>query len=131
MKRNADLIRRKILQFYIIQLKSIIKNIKFFSKKVRLGEYNTETDIDCIYEADNTTSCADPPVDIEIEQIVPHPQYNSSDFNKNHDAALIRLKTPVTFTDYIQPICLPSESDTYTSGMKFHIAGWGKTNICK
>lgn len=62
---------------------------------------------------------------------MPHPQYNHLDWNKHHDIALLRLKTIIPFSDFIQPICLPTGTETLKNDMKFHIAGWGKTNICE
>ncbi|XP_028816168.1 serine protease 45-like [Denticeps clupeoides] len=39
-----------------------------------------------------------------VKTITPHPQYNNT-FN-NNDVALIQMASSVTFTPYIQPICL-------------------------
>ncbi|XP_067665297.1 atrial natriuretic peptide-converting enzyme-like [Haliotis asinina] len=44
------------------------------------------------------------------------------------DVALVKLENPVEFTDYIQPICLPYEGQTYTYPSLCYLAGWGLVN---
>ncbi|XP_078509281.1 uncharacterized protein LOC144769149 [Lissotriton helveticus] len=41
------------------------------------------------------------------------------------DIALLELESPVTFTDYIQPVCLPSASIQLPVGMSCVVTGWG------
>ncbi|XP_069100373.1 transmembrane protease serine 9-like isoform X4 [Pleurodeles waltl] len=41
------------------------------------------------------------------------------------DIALLELETPVTFTDYIQPVCLPASSIQFPVGMNCIVTGWG------
>ncbi|XP_068103316.1 transmembrane protease serine 9-like [Hyperolius riggenbachi] len=41
------------------------------------------------------------------------------------DIALLKLSSPVNFTDYIMPICLPSSSVTFPCGMDCWVTGWG------
>ena len=59
-----------------------------------------------------------------IEEIIMHPDYK----HYRHDIAVIRLETPIEWTDYVQPICLPdsggSEGDVDTI-KRAYIAGWG------
>lgn len=43
----------------------------------------------------------------------------------NNDIALILLKNPIQFTNYIQPICLPNENTKYEPGKNCTISGWG------
>ncbi|XP_052902032.1 uncharacterized protein LOC128309635 [Anopheles moucheti] len=45
----------------------------------------------------------------EAFQLIVHPQYNVNSIQ--HDIALIKLATDITYTDYIQPICLWNRSD--------------------
>ncbi|XP_037037293.1 limulus clotting factor C-like [Bradysia coprophila] len=42
--------------------------------------------------------------DIEVYQIVPHPNFNESSLA--NDIAIVRLATRATFSNYVQPICL-------------------------
>lgn len=64
---------------------------------MRLGEYNTQEEQDCI-STRGYTDCNDAPVDLAPEEIIPHPQYNDQNRNKYHDIALIRLSRDVQFT---------------------------------
>lgn len=102
----------------------------FRRKSVRLGEYNTDTELDCIDEGGDL-DCADYPIDSAVERIIPHPEYSSSDWNKYNDIALLRLEKTINFTDFIRPICLPTESFTIEPGIFMSLCGWGKTDLCK
>ncbi|XP_055676500.1 CLIP domain-containing serine protease B8-like [Lutzomyia longipalpis] len=98
--------------------------------RVRLGEYNTETAEDCIQEVDGL-DCADPPVDIDVMKVIPHPDYSSDTRHKYHDIALIQLAKATNYTDFIQPICLPM-NDLATgimNGNSLTVAGWGRTDM--
>ncbi|KAM5151672.1 serine protease 27-like [Mantella aurantiaca] len=44
------------------------------------------------------------------------------------DIALIQLSSPVNYTQYIMPICLPSSSATFPCGMECWVTGWGTTS---
>ncbi|XP_068103319.1 serine protease 33-like [Hyperolius riggenbachi] len=44
------------------------------------------------------------------------------------DIALAQLSSPVNYTDYIMPICLPSSSVTFPSGLDCWVTGWGTTS---
>lgn len=102
-----------------------------FRKSVRLGEYNTETDIDCIFDG-NSKECADPAVDLTIEKVIIHENYQPNLKSKRNDIALIRLAKNVTFSTYIQPISLPHDKikSDLTIGAEHVIAGWGRTRMC-
>ncbi|XP_075687740.1 serine protease 33-like [Rhinoderma darwinii] len=41
------------------------------------------------------------------------------------DIALLRLSSPVNYTKYIMPICLPAASVTFPCGMECWVTGWG------
>lgn len=71
---------------------------------VRLGEHQLDTDPDCenLY---NFQECADPMVNVPVESIIVHPQYNPNDQTNN--IAIIRLNKSVSYTEWILPICLP------------------------
>lgn len=95
-------------------------------KSVRLGEWNTKTEIDC----NAFHECADPVQDIPIEEIIVHEEYRASDKNSHHDIALIRLSRAVQFSYFIKPICLPSSKDLQRKNdieERFTVAGWGRT----
>ncbi|KAK7883029.1 hypothetical protein WMY93_029203 [Mugilogobius chulae] len=60
-----------------------------------------------------------------LKQIIPHPYYN--DYTYDNDIALMELQSPVTFTDYIKPICLPSPQHVFPAAGFVWISGWGAT----
>uniref|UniRef100_A0A8C2QXX8 Serine protease 27 n=1 Tax=Capra hircus TaxID=9925 RepID=A0A8C2QXX8_CAPHI len=41
------------------------------------------------------------------------------------DVALVELEAPVTFTNYILPVCVPDPSVVFESGMNCWVTGWG------
>uniref|UniRef100_A0A182S527 CLIP domain-containing serine protease n=1 Tax=Anopheles funestus TaxID=62324 RepID=A0A182S527_ANOFN len=93
--------------------------------QVRLGEFDTTTEIDCVQE-----DCADPVRDALISAYVVHPEYykqNGADYN---DIALLQLSESIEFTDFIRPICLPvapESREANLTGKYATVAGWGQT----
>ena len=55
-------------------------------------------------------------------QWINHPSYSASAFD--NDFAIIKLASPVTFSDRVSPICLPSASTDYDSKVAT-VTGWG------
>lgn len=45
---------------------------------------------------------------VAIDDIIVHPKYNWRE-NLNRDIALLHMRRPITFTDEIHPVCLPSK----------------------
>ncbi|KAM9788623.1 enteropeptidase [Neosynchiropus ocellatus] len=60
----------------------------------------------------------------EIDRIVINRQYNR--LTKQADAAMMHLTTPVNFTEFVQPVCLPEEGEDFPAGQECFIAGWGR-----
>ncbi|CAN9509073.1 unnamed protein product [Ophioblennius macclurei] len=60
-----------------------------------------------------------------LSQIITHPNYNNTLFN--NDVALMRLRNPVTYTDYIRPVCLASNSSQFHNDTSCWATGWGRT----
>lgn len=90
---------------------------------VRLGEYDTSSDKDCIQEEDEVI-CSDDPITVGIEEQIAHEQYRPLSKDQKYDIALLRLSRNIVSTNYIKPICLPR---TPSFGQKMYVAGWGKT----
>ncbi|XP_067838440.1 transmembrane protease serine 6-like [Heptranchias perlo] len=59
-----------------------------------------------------------------IRRIRTHPNYNIP-IKFNFDIAVLELSTPLTFNNFIQPICLPSSSKVLSAGRSCTITGWG------
>uniref|UniRef100_U5ESH9 CLIP domain-containing serine protease n=1 Tax=Corethrella appendiculata TaxID=1370023 RepID=U5ESH9_9DIPT len=93
-------------------------------ENVRLGEYNTKTEIDCI-----DSDCADPPQDIRVSKAIPHADFSTRMDSENlNDIALVRLSSDIKFNDYVQAICLPHTRyiDART-GDVVYVTGFGRT----
>lgn len=101
-----------------------IKQQRYVLESVRLGEWDTNTDTDC-----DRGDCSDPALDVPVEEIIPHENYNPNSKSQENDIALLRLSQSVTYTDFIKPICLPNDSvkNKNFDGINLEVAGWGKT----
>ncbi|XP_045899466.1 serine protease 33-like [Micropterus dolomieu] len=58
-----------------------------------------------------------------VSQIIIHPNFISG--NINNDICLLKLSSPVTFTTYIQPVCLAATGSTFYKGTVSWSTGWG------
>ncbi|ESO81983.1 hypothetical protein LOTGIDRAFT_84942, partial [Lottia gigantea] len=62
----------------------------------------------------------------QIESIMMYKDYD--EFSVENDIALVMLKSEIKFSNYIRPICLPSENDTLEVGTPCYLAGYGDTH---
>lgn len=60
-----------------------------------------------------------------LKRIICHPNYN--EYTYDNDIALMELESPVVFSDYIRPICLPASQHDFPVGDTVWITGWGAT----
>uniref|UniRef100_H2ZY86 Peptidase S1 domain-containing protein n=2 Tax=Latimeria chalumnae TaxID=7897 RepID=H2ZY86_LATCH len=60
-----------------------------------------------------------------VDKIIPHQKYRTKDYK--YDIALMKLMAPITFNEFIQPICLPSYGEEFPAGKMCWISGWGTT----
>lgn len=58
-----------------------------------------------------------------VAEIISHPSYREE--GSEGDIALLRLSSPVTFSRYIRPICLPAANASFPNGLKCTVTGWG------
>lgn len=58
-----------------------------------------------------------------VARIILHPSYDS--VTNDNDIALLRLSSPVTFTDYIRPVCLAASDSVFNNGTDSWVTGWG------
>lgn len=63
-------------------------------------------------------------IEVNIENLYIHEDFRKG-HHMNNDIAMILLKSPVRFNDFIQPVCLPARDSLYTPGMNCSISGWG------
>ncbi|XP_075891680.1 testisin-like [Nelusetta ayraudi] len=66
-------------------------------------------------------------VECNVAQIIVHPDYQDTLWNK--DVALMKLSSPVTYSDYIRPICLASSSSRFSNNTLCWATGWGRLNF--
>ncbi|XP_071389674.1 serine protease 33, partial [Centroberyx affinis] len=59
-----------------------------------------------------------------VAEIVLHPSYDSD--TSDNDIALLRLSSPVKFTDYIRPVCLAASGSVFNNGTDSWVTGWGR-----
>ncbi|CAK6979470.1 Hypothetical predicted protein [Scomber scombrus] len=59
-----------------------------------------------------------------VSQIINHPDYDN--VPNNNDISLLKLSSPVTFNDYILPVCLAAPGSTFFSGVTSWVTGWGR-----
>jgi len=64
-----------------------------------------------------------------VQQIFLHPSYGTVGGAPVNDIALVRLAQPLTFTDQVQPVCMPSEDAVQTNPPSMGwTTGWGTTS---
>ncbi|XP_029428125.1 transmembrane protease serine 4 isoform X2 [Rhinatrema bivittatum] len=61
-----------------------------------------------------------------VDKIFIHSQYNSST-NKAYDIGLIHLQSDLSFSESIQPICLPAFDESLQTDAELWVTGWGYT----
>lgn len=91
--------------------------------RVRLGEWDLSTELDCEYG-----DCNGPVVDMKIAKIIVHEGYDARNDIASNDIALIRLEAKVNLTYTIRPICLPLATSIKSENMTKSfstVAGWG------
>lgn len=74
--------------------------------------------------------CAPNALDVAVEDVLIHENYQPLSRNQHNDIALIRLARKIQFTDYIKPICLQTEIKTKITdllGQSLVVAGFGAT----
>uniref|UniRef100_A0A1L8DQA5 CLIP domain-containing serine protease n=1 Tax=Nyssomyia neivai TaxID=330878 RepID=A0A1L8DQA5_9DIPT len=107
---------------YVMTAAHCVRNPgSFVLNGVRVGEYDTSKDHDCI-----GGECLPKVQDILVEETILHPEYNSR--KHKNDIALLRLKEPVQLNEFIQPICLPFSEQFKTNtfdGKRLYTSGWG------
>lgn len=64
-----------------------------------------------------------PFVERGVSKKIVHPKYNF--FTYEYDLALVKLETPLEFTNHIAPICLPGTEDLLV-GANATVTGWGR-----
>uniref|UniRef100_A0AAY4AWG1 Serine protease hepsin n=1 Tax=Denticeps clupeoides TaxID=299321 RepID=A0AAY4AWG1_9TELE len=70
-------------------------------------------------------------VSAEVQTVVYHSSYlpfvDPSIDDNSRDIAVLALVTPLQFTDFIQPVCLPVHGQRLVDGQMGTVTGWGNT----
>ncbi|XP_049600335.1 serine protease 27 [Syngnathus scovelli] len=59
----------------------------------------------------------------DIVETIRHPDYDPTTFD--NDIVLLRLSSPVTFNNFIAPVCLAASGSTFFTGTDSWVTGWG------
>lgn len=84
---------------------------------VRLGDYNSE-------------QVEEHEIEAFIEDWYIHEEFRRG-HHMNNDIAIVVIKHPIQYTNYIQPVCLPKKHMEYVSGQNCTISGWGSIQYGK
>jgi len=111
---------------------------KYRPTTVSLGESDVTTDYDCLVVGGCRTrgkscfdeeECAPKNVEIDIKRIIVHDKYkhdpDCTECVPIFDVALLVLKEPVRFSDFIQPVCLPKLESKKSRPLT--VTGWGNS----
>ncbi|XP_063161402.1 transmembrane protease serine 2 [Candoia aspera] len=58
-----------------------------------------------------------------VARIISHPNYDLT--SKNNDVALMKLQSPLSFNEFIGPVCLPNAGMMFETDQRCWISGWG------
>lgn len=61
----------------------------------------------------------------EVKRVVVAHGYSTP--QKGRDVALVELSSPLTWTNQIQPVCLPNADFQFYAGTMCYVTGWGDT----
>uniref|UniRef100_A0A671KI74 Si:dkey-16l2.17 n=1 Tax=Sinocyclocheilus anshuiensis TaxID=1608454 RepID=A0A671KI74_9TELE len=61
----------------------------------------------------------------QVQRVVVPEGYSTP--QEGRDVALVQLRSPVTWSDRIQPVCLPYAGFQFNSGTLCYVTGWGHT----
>ena len=63
-----------------------------------------------------------------VEQIITHPLWEKDDsLEFNYDYAILKLNNEISFTEQVNAVCLPSNSEEKYHNENLLISGWGNT----
>ncbi|XP_069492556.1 suppressor of tumorigenicity 14 protein homolog [Ambystoma mexicanum] len=64
-----------------------------------------------------------PPLMKSVRRIIVHPRYDR--YASDYDIALLELEAPLSFSEVVYPICLPSNQKVFSPGTVCYVTGWG------
>lgn len=66
-------------------------------------------------------------VEVELDKVTPHRGFNKID--GKYDVAVLRTAKNIVFTEFIQPIALPTQDLPDDKAVKVALSGWGITKV--
>jgi len=106
---------------------------------IRVGEWKVDDEeVDCV-ESVGRKVCAEKPQDISVQCVFRHPEYKKLLIGRLpiNDIMLVRVQRPITYTNFVAPVCLPAGdlAVTYENFAESRderietllVVGWGKT----
>lgn len=87
------------------------------------GSGDTTSGLAVVLGEDSLTTSSSNQLSRSVSEIINHPSYSSS--NNNNDMSLLKLSDPVSYTDYIQPVCLTAANTAPDVGSDVWVTGWG------
>ncbi|KAG9482148.1 hypothetical protein GDO78_011047 [Eleutherodactylus coqui] len=89
---------------------------------IRYSQPNTWTAYLGLHDQKTRTSSSDVVVR-KIKKLSANRDFNS--YTYDNDIAYLELESPVAYTDFIQPICIPESSHVFPVGRSIWVTGWG------
>uniref|UniRef100_A0A1I8P524 Peptidase S1 domain-containing protein n=1 Tax=Stomoxys calcitrans TaxID=35570 RepID=A0A1I8P524_STOCA len=105
-------------------VKGLIEELLGPLVSLRVGDHNTQTDLDC-----DDLGCNAPYERFQIAERYVHEDYRETKKGRLfNDIALLKTDRPITYSFSVAPICLPEvmgPMDPLTTGVRLTVAGWG------
>lgn len=87
------------------------------------SQYITLTNLDVVVGAVDLSKPEASRKQVRVKRIIKHPQYQPLN---GYDVALVELATPVNFTAYVGPLCLPRAEHQFSRFSRCFTTGWGR-----
>ncbi|XP_030765182.1 serine protease easter-like [Sitophilus oryzae] len=117
-----------INQNYILTAAHCIANLKNSRLvSVRIGEHSIQNETDCELRRKRKIKCNPPAIDLSIEQVIPHPDFNPATFT--NDIGLLRVSKMNLQQESTRPVCLPiTKTQRTLNYTNIVVTGWGIVN---
>lgn len=87
------------------------------------GSGDTTVGLNAVLGEDSLGTSSSNQLSMTVSQIINHPSYDATSLN--NDMCLLRLSSSVSYTNYIQPVCLTAANTGPSDGSDVWVTGWG------